>query len=528
MADAAQPVSSWAPLRFTVFRALWIAVLVGNIGNWMQTVGAQWFLVHAANAAILVALVQVADTVPDALFGLVGGVLADLFDRRRLLLVVQLGLGLVAVALAVLTYLGQMTPPLLLAFTFVLGSASVFSNPAYQSLIPDIVPREQLRAAAALGSIGINLSRVVGPALAGLVIARLGIAAVFGLNALSYLLFVLVVAIWKPAARPKPTLPEHFFSAIRAGGRYVRNAPVVRRILLRMALYMVPASVLWSLLPVLAAQRLHLGAIGYGLLQGSLGIGAVAGALALPQIRNRLSDNGLMAVTGAAYAIALVLVAAVPIPLVALIVLLPAGAAWVLVLSNVNAAVQLFLPAWVRARGVSVYLMLLFGTQALGSVLWGAVAEWMGVVAAFVIAAAALIIGVATIRLWPFFDVTQLDRSVAPFWPEPQLVFDPEPSSGPVMVETEYSIAPDREEAFLDAMIQVRLSRLRTGASRWALYRDGEKANTYVETFVVASWEEHLRQHRDRLTGADRDFDAKAEDLSDPPSQTRHLIAAEG
>jgi MFS family permease len=295
-----------------------------------------------------------------------------------------------------------------------------------------------------------------------------------------------------------------------------------------MALYMVPASVLWSLLPVLAAQRLHLGAIGYGLLQGSLGVGAVAGALALAQIRDRLSDNGLMAAAGAAYAIALVLVAAVPIPLVALIVLLPAGAAWVMVLSNVNAAVQLFLPAWVRARGVSVYLMLLFGTQALGSVLWGAVAEWIGVVAAFLIAAAALIIGLATIRLWPFYDVSGLDRRATPFWPEPQLAFEVAPNSGPVMVETVYSIAPDREEAFLEAMIQVRLSRLRTGASRWALYRDGEKPHTFVETFVVASWEEHLRQHRDRLTGADRDFDAKARGLSDPPSQTRHLIAAKG
>ncbi len=511
-----------------MFRALWIAVLVGNIGNWMQTVGAQWFLVHQAHAAILVALVQVADTLPDALFGLVGGVLADIFDRRRLLLIVELGLGLVAVALAVMTFLGQMTPPLLLAFTFALGSATVFSNPAYQSLVPDIVPREQVRAAAALGSIGINLARVVGPALAGLAIARLGVAAVFGLNALTYLVFVLVVTIWKPPARPKPTLPEHFFSAIRAGGRYVRSAPVVRRILLRIALYMVPASVLWSLLPVVAAQRLHLGAIGYGLLLGSLGAGAVAGALVLPKIRERLSENGLMAVAGAAYAIALVLVAVVPIPVVALVVLIPAGAAWVAVLSNVNAGVQLFLPAWVRARGLSVYLMLLFGAQALGSVLWGAVAEWFGVVAAFLIAAAALIIGLATLRLWPFFDVTGLDRSVVPFWPEPQLVFDPEPGSGPVMVETVYTIAPEREEAFLEAMAQVRLSRLRTGATRWTLYRDGERAHTFVETFVVASWEEHLRQHRDRLTGADRDLDARAGGLSDPPSQTRHLIAVEG
>lgn len=528
MADPAQPETSWAPLRVGVFRALWIAVLVTNIGDWMQTVGAQWFLVNQAHAAILVSLVQVADTLPDALFGLVGGVLADIFDRRRVLLVVQLGLGLVAVALAVLTQLGQITPPLLLAFTFVLGSATVFSNPAYQSLVPDLVPQEQVRAAAALGSIGINLARVVGPALAGLVIARLGVAAVFGLNALTYLLFVLVVTIWRPPARPKPTLPEHFFSAIRTGGRYVRNAPVVRRILLRMALYMVPASVLWALLPVVAAQRLHLGAIGYGVLLGSLGAGAVAGALVLPKIRQRLSDNGLMAAAGAAYAMALLVVALVPIPAVALVVLIPAGAAWVVVLANVNAAVQLFLPAWVRARGISVYLMLLFGAQALGSVLWGAVAEWVGVVATFLIAAAALIVGLATLRRWPFFDIGGLDRSVTPVWPEPQLVFDPEPDSGPVMVETVYSIAPEHEDAFLEAMAQVRLSRLRTGATRWTLYRDGEKARTFVETFVVPSWEEHLRQHRDRLTGADRDFDAQARGLSDPPPQTSHLIAVEG
>ncbi len=527
MAETAQPARSWAPLRSGVFRALWIAVLVSNIGNWMQTVGAQWLLVPQAHAAILVALVQVADSLPDALFELVGGVLADIFDRRRLLLVVQVGFGLVAAALAVLTVLGEITPPLLLMFTFVLGSATVFSNPAYQSLVPDLVPKRELRAAAALGSVGINLARVIGPALAGLVIARAGVGAVFALNALSYLVFALTLTVWRPPARPRPALPEHFLSAIRAGIGYVRNAPVVQRILLRMALFLIPASALWSLLPVVAAQRLHLGADGYGFLLGALGVGAIAGAFALPRLTQRLSDNALMVVAGIAYALSLALITVVPNPVLAVLVLLPAGAAWVAVLSSINAALQLFLPAWVRARALSVYLMLLFGAQAVGALLWGLVAEWLGVVFTFEIAAATLGIGLATIRLWPFIVTSGMDRNLVTVWPEPQLAFDPELDSGPVVVENIYTIAPHKVQPFLEAMEHVRLSRLRTGASRWMLYRDGEKAHTYIEMFVVPSWEEHLRQHRDRLTGADRDYDARARALSDPPTKTQHLIAVE-
>lgn len=523
----ASAVSSWAPLRSAVFRALWIAVLVSNVGNWMQTVGAQWLLVNQAHAAILVALVQVADTLPDALFELVGGVLADIFDRRRLLLLVQIGFGAVAIALALLTLIGQMTPPLLLLFTFVLGSATVFTNPAYQSLVPDLVSKRELRAAAALGSIGINLARVVGPALAGLLIARLGVAAVFAVNALTYVFFALAITIWKPPSRPRPALPEHFLPAIRAGFGYVRNAPIVERILLRVGLFLIPASVLWSLLPLIATQRLHLGAAGYGLLLGALGAGAVAGAIILPALSRRLSDNQLMLVASLAYAVPLALIAAVPSVVLAVLVLLAAGAAWVAVLSSMNAALQLFLPAWVRARAISVYLMLLFGAQAAGALLWGLVADVVGVVATFLIAAALLIVGAATIRWWPLISTAGMDRSTVAAWPEPQLIFDPGLGGGPVVVRNVYTIGPDKVTPFLEAMERVRLSRLRTGASRWGLYRDGERANTFVEMFSVPSWEEHLRQHRDRLTGADRDYDAQARALSDPPPEASHLIAVE-
>ena len=526
-ATAFRPSSTWAPLRIGVFRALWIAVLVSNVGTWMQTVGAQWLLVHGPHAAVLVALVQTADMLPDVLFALVGGVLADIFDRRRLLLVVQLSLAAVGVALTVLTFLGQMPPALLLTFTFIIGCSSVFTNPAYQALVPDLVPRPELRAASALGSLSINLARLVGPALAGLIISRLGVAAVFGLNALAYLFFGIVVALWRPRAATAPQQPERFLPAIRAGVGYVRSSPVVRRILLRAALFLVPASVLWTLLPLVASRRLHLGADGYGLLLGALGAGATGGAFLLPRIRAAVSDNTMLMGASAIYALVLVLLVVAPSYLVAMLVLLPAGLAWIAVLSHVNAELQLFLPGWVLARGLSVYQMVLFGSQALGALLWGLLAEPVGVATTFLIAAAVLVGGAFTIRWWPLIDTSSMDRGTAEYWPEPHLVFDATPGGGPVVVETVYTVSADREKAFFEAMERVRLSRLRTGATRWGLFRDGETPHRFVELFAVPSWEEHLRQHHDRLTGTDRDYEEQARALSDPPPEVSHLISAD-
>jgi MFS family permease len=527
MSERAPRVSTWTPLRFGVFRAMWIAVLVSNVGTWMQTVGAQWLLVQLPHAAILVALVQTADYLPDVLFGLVGGALADVFDRRRLLIVVQLSLAGVGLALAALTFANQMPPALLLTFTFVLGCSSVFSNPAYQSLIPELVPREQLRAASALGSISVNLARLIGPAVAGILIARAGVAAVFALNALTYLLFGIIVAAWRPAAGTTPELPERFVSAIRAGGRYILNAPVVQRILLRSTIYLVPASVLWTLLPLVATQQLRLGAAGYGLLLGALGAGAVGGALALPRISAGVSGNALILGASAVYALVLVLIVLVPNPVLAVIVLLPAGAAWIAVLSDVNAELQLFLPAWVRARGLAVYQMVLFGAQGFGALVWGAIAEPLGVRPAFLIAAAVMVAGLATLRFWPLIETAGMERRTMAYWPEPHLVFDAKLDSGPVVVRNLYTIAPEKEQAFLEAMARVRLSRLRTGATQWGLFRDGEVARRFVELYVVPSWDEHLRQHRYRITGTDHDFEAEADSMSDPQPEVSHLIAVD-
>ena len=359
MPDERAVPSTWAPLRRTVFRWLWLASLVSNIGTWMQTVGAQWLLVHAAHAAILVSLVQTADMLPDVMFGIVGGVLADTLDRRRLLIAVQGALATAAAALAALTLAGQMSPGLLLMFTFVIGSGSVLVTPAYQSLVPELVPRDQIPAAAQLNSINVNIARAVGPAVAGVLIAGIGVGAVFALNAATFLVYGLVVVLWRPAADITPQLPERFLSALRAGGRYVRYAPVVRRILLRAALFLVPASALWGLLPLVASRHLGLGANGYGLLLGALGVGAIAGAFLLSRGRALLSTNAFVGLAGGVFAAALLAVILLRSAIAVVVVLVPTGMAWVGMLATVNTSLQLFLPAWVRARGLSVYQMVL-------------------------------------------------------------------------------------------------------------------------------------------------------------------------
>ena len=422
MGGSRAAASTWAPLRIGVFRALWLASLASSIGTWMQTVGAQWLLVPQPHASLLVALVQTADALPDLLFAYVGGILADTLDRRRILMTVQGLLAVTGLALTLLTIANRMPPALLLTFTFVLGAGSAFTVPAFQALIPDLVPRSNLVSASALGSISINVARAVGPAIAGVLIARVGVAAVFALNAATFLVFGLVAAAERVPAGVAPTFPERFVSALRAGGRYVRYAPVVRRILIRSALFLLPATALWALLPVVANQRLGLGAEGYGLLLGALGVGAVAGAFTLPRIRARLSNNALMVAAGVVYAAVLVALVLVRNAAVILVVLVPAGVAWIAVLSSINAALQLFLPAWVRARGLSIYQMVLFGTQAVGAVIWGAMAQPLGLVTTFLIAGAVMVAGVATIRLWPLLDTSGMDRlrstlaDIPPHW----------------------------------------------------------------------------------------------------------------
>src|SRR5215211_1833280 len=507
--------SPWAPFRQRAFRWLWIGVLISWIGTWMQVVGAQWLLIDAPNAATVVALVQVANTLPVMLLALPGGVLADSFDRRWLLFTIQVYFFLVGALLAALTFAGLMPPALLLAFTFTLAIGAAVQLPSWQATLPELVPRNQLRAAARLEMAGVNVARSVGPALAGLVIASFGVPVVF---------LAVALLFWRRSPAESQARRERFVPALRAGSRYVWHEPVVRRIMLRATLFVTPAIALWALLPLIASQQLGLGADGYGALFGALGVGAIIGALVLGRVRDRLSSNGMLAAAGLFYALllaAIVLTDNFPIALVTLVL---AGVAWIAVISTLNAELQLFLPVWVRARGLGIYMVTFTGSMTVGALIWGLVAEGIGLQTTFFIAAALVLASVAVgvVRRVP--ETGHLDPEPAIYWPEPRLAFDPAADTGPVMVTVEYTVTPERESAFLEAMDQLRLSRRRTGATRWELYRDGDRPDRFLELFSVPSWEEHLRQHVGRLTAVDREVEEAALAFSDPPARAEHLL----
>ncbi len=505
---------------------LWIAVLAGNVGTWMQTVGAQWLVVTEPGAATWTSLVQTVTMLPVLLLALPSGALADVLDRRRLLLAVQIALFAGGVVLTALTVLGRMPPPLLLFFTFLLGVGQALTLPTWQAVIPEVVPRAELPAASALGAVNTNLARSAGPAVAGLLVAHIGSAAVFALNALSYAVFALALLFWRRAPRKGPSHPERFGPAIRAGGRFVRYSPTVRRLLIRVILFVLPGSVVWGLLPVVAHRELGLGASGYGVLLAALGVGAIAGALLMPRIRHLLSANRLILLAGLLYGGALIVVALVPDEIAVTSVLVIAGMAWMTLVSRMNATLQLLLPNWVRARGFGIYQVVFAGAQAVGALVWGQVAEWFGLPATFVAAAVMMLLGTATVRWLPVHEHDDADRSPAVFWAEPHIMPDPDPDEGPVLVTAVYRVRDDKAADFVQAMEAVRGTRLRTGATRWGLFRDGEDPARYTEVYQVPTWEDHLRQHEGRLTGDDEEAEKKAGAYAEGPPEVTHLLPA--
>ena len=423
------------------------------IGTWMQTVGAQWLLVDEPGADTLVAMVQVAAMLPMLVLALPSGALADILDRRRMLIGVQLFQACVAVALAALTVAGRMAPALLLTFTFLLGCGVALSLPAYQSLIQDLVPRAQIRSAAALGGVAVNAARAVGPALAGLIIGQVGPGAVFALNAASFVVFTIVLLRLRRPAPAVEVVPERFASAIRAGQRYVRHSPPVRRMLLRVGLFVLPGAALWALLPLVASGGCWgPGRPGMGGCFAALGAGAVLGADLLPRLGGRLSPNRLLLVAGAAFTASLLACVLVTNLVVLAILLVPAGIAWLWVLMTMTGALQVFLPGWVRARGLSMYNIVFAGGQAIGALLWGLLAQWWGLLPVFLAAAAVMALGTATVGVWPLRDVAGLDRDLAVFMPDPALVGEPDPDEGPVLVTLTYTVEDDQVPAFVEVM----------------------------------------------------------------------------
>lgn len=502
-------VSAWAPLAIPAFRVLWFAQLGSNIGTWMQTVGAQWYLVDAAASATIIALVQTASLAPAVLFSLPAGVLADSLDRRRLLIWGSVASAVIAAALTVIAALNELTPWTILGFTFLLGITSTLTSPAWQAIQPELVPRPLIGASSALGGVTVNGARAVGPALAGVLLSLFGAPVVFGINALSFIGAVVALLWWRRPQQSGLDDREPFTAALRAGVRYVSSAHLVRRILLRSALFALPASALWALLPV-TAKRLDLTASGYGFLLGALGAGAVLGIFVLPVARKRFSDNAVIAVSAVLFAAGTLAAAWLPfVPMLLLLVL--AGVAWIGTLTVLNAALQLTLPQWVRSRGASIYILVFMGTMAVGSFGWGALAGAVGTATSLAVAAALLVVIAASVMWLPLLPGTStVDRTVSMSWPTPTLVLDPQPTDGPVLVQITYTVRPDSIDAFRESMRLVESSRRRTGGYRWTLLRSGEEQDLLLESFMVPSWGEYRRQQTQRLTGRDREIQATA------------------
>lgn len=520
-------VSSWAPLASPVYRALWVAQFASNLGTWMQTVGAQWMLVGDPGAAVLVPLVQTATTLPVMLLALPSGVLADLVDRRRLLIATQGAMASGVAALATLSGFGLATPAVLLLLLFLIGCGQALTAPAWQAIQPELVPREQIPAAAALTSLSMNGARAIGPAIAGVLVSVSGPTTVFALNALSFIGIVTVLLAWRRPAAESMMPVERPMSALSAGGRFIRSSPVIRRILLRTVLFIAPASALWGLLAVIAANQLNLSSSGYGALLAALGVGAVLGAVVLSRLQAVFGYNQLLTVAAVGFAVGTAVLATVHVLAVVLVALVVGGLSWLLTLSTLNASMQLSLPAWVRARGLSVYQLAFMGGQAIGSLVWGLVASATSVVTAVLVSAALLVGCAVSVRWWPLHAGTGiLDVTPSAHWGEPALVFEPDPQDGPVVVLQSYVVAPEDEAGFLALMQRVRRSRQRTGAMQWGIFRSGESADTFVEIFVVRSWDEHLRQHLVRQTGLDYALEREIAQFTHGESILRHFIAA--
>jgi MFS family permease len=521
------PASAWAPLRHRAFRALWIAQFASNTGTWMHLVGAQWLMGDLGGGALQVALVQTATTLPIFLAVLPAGALGDIVDRRLVLLVSQGAMLLVAGLLCALTLGGLTSPAVLLVLTFALGLGQALTIPCWQAIQPELVGLGEVPQAATLNGVNFNVARAVGPAIGGALIAATGPGLVFALNAASFLAIVGVLLAWRRPRARRAFAAEHPWSALAAGARFVRSSPSLRAVLARAGLFMTFASGLWALLPVVARGPLGLGPDGYGLLLGSVGIGAVAGAFVLPALRARLTVDRLVALASAAYAAALLAIGlsgTLPVVVGALVV---SGLAWIGVLSSLSAAAQTLLPDWTRARGLAYYTLVFMGAQALGSVAWGVVAAEAGLDAALLVLAAGLLAGLVVARRFPL-RATPLDVRPAQHLSEPHLVLDARPGDGPVLVCVEWRVAPDAAPAFLDAMRAVERSRRRTGARRWGLFQDGDDPAAYLEAFTVATWEEHRRQHEERRTRTDEEVVQRARELAldGGEPRVRHLLSA--
>jgi MFS family permease len=517
---------TFAPFRTGVFRNLWLATFAANISMWMNDVTAAWVMTSLTTSPVMVAMVQTASTLPVFLLGLPSGALADIIDRRRYFAATQLWVALNALALATLSLTGTLTAPLLLLLTFGNGIGLAMRWPVFSAIVPEVVPREHLGAAMALNGISMNLSRVVGPVVAGAIISALGSGVVFVLNVVLAVGAFVTILRWRSTPRSSTLPGERFVGAMRVGWQHVMQSPRMRSVLVRIFFFFLHSSALLALLPLVARNIHGAGPATYTLMLACIGGGAVVAALYFPRWRQRFNRDHFVVGGTLIHAAMSVVVVFAPNIWVALPAIVVLGMAWISTANSLTLAAQVALPNWVRARGMAIYQMALMGGAAAGSLLWGQVAGWSSVRVAVTCAA---VVGPVLWLLTRKLTVEGgADPDFSPARPAnlPTTAIEVGADEGPVMVTVEYQIDPADAEGFAEVMQKTRRARLRQGALSWGLFRDTAAPGRYIEYFVDESWVEHLRR-LERFTAADAGLREKrlAFHCGDGPPAVRRFVA---
>lgn len=520
--------SIWEPFKYPIFRMLWITSVLSNIGTWMHEVGAAWLMTTLTPNFLLVALVQATTALSVCLLALPAGALADILDKRRYLIILQCWMMMIATVLALLSFLGKISPELLLTFTFLLGMGTALNAPTWQATVPELVPPKDIYLAVMFNSLGVNLSRAIGPVLAGVTITMIGPWAVFSLNAVSFFGVIIALLYWHREPKENTLPAERMFGAMRAGIRYIKGAPALQRVLLKSSAFFVFASAAWALLPLIARVQLQSGSTGYGILLAMLGSGAVLGGFSLRRISYILNSDQRIFFSAFSFTLTLFTLSFFKNFYFACAALFLGGFAWITVISTLNTTAQQSVPSWVRARAMSSYLMIYFFGMAIGSVLWGWVAGHFSISIALCISGAGLIIAnLFTYRL-SLEGIQKLDHTPTFDSPAPLGVQSPRHEQGPVMITVEYKVKQQNINKFSDAIGNLRIIRLREGAFFWTLFQDIDNPTRFVECFMVESWLEHLRFH-ERVSISDRkaQLAVSAFHEGDKRPQVTHFVAHE-
>ncbi|MCA6123409.1 MFS transporter [Bradyrhizobium sp. WSM 1704] len=498
-----------APLRHSIFRRIWLASLLSNLGILIQGVGAAWAMTQMTSEADKVALVQTALMLPVMLISMPGGAIADMHDRR-VVSMVSLVIALTgATVLTVLAWFNLVTPNLLLALCFVVGSGMALFGPAWQSSVSEQVPAETLPAAVALNGISYNIARSFGPAIGGIVVASAGAVAAFAANAVLYLPLLVVLFLWNRVTEPSRLPRERLNRAIVSGVRYIANSPSIKIVLTRTMVTGIIGGSVSALMPLVARDLLHGGAQTYGIMLGAFGMGAVVGALNISEIRSRLSGEAAVRACALAMGAAIAAVAVSKEPVITAAALVVAGAAWMLAIALFNIGVQLSAPRWVAGRSLAAFQAAIAGGIAIGSWGWGRITDLAGVEVALLISAGLMLL-LPLLGVWlrmPRIGARNEDATEDLADPEVQLQLTAR--SGPLVVEIEYRVAQDNARAFHNVMQDVQLSRQRNGAYGWSIARDIADPELWTERYHCPTWLDFLRQ-RNRATQSERELHQKA------------------